>query len=103
MGLAGDRLQQRERHILADHSRRLEQALVSGSEAVDASGQDRLRRCGELKSVNPPSELVGTAFSRESSCFDQSPHALLEKEGLALGTIDQEPCEIVEPGPGAAP
>ena len=95
--LLGDRLQQCERHILADHGRRLEQLLVFRSEAVDASGQDRLRRGRKLQGLDRAREPVGTAFPRESPRLDQGPHALLEEEGIALRTVDQESAEILKP------
>ena len=46
-----DRLQQRERHVLADDGGGLEQPLVLGREAVDASREDRLRRSPGSASV----------------------------------------------------
>src|SRR2546422_1993962 len=88
--LLGDRLQQRERHVLADDRCRLEQALVSGSESVDARGKDGLRRAGELPVLERPREPIGPTFSAKGACLHQRPHALLEEEGIALRTRSEE-------------
>jgi len=62
LGLLGDGLQQREWHVLADHGRCLEQALVPRVEPVDTGGEDCLRCGRELKALNRSSELVGSTF-----------------------------------------
>ena len=85
----GDGLQQRERHVLADHGSRLEQTLVVGLETVDASGQDRLdrRRHPEVRQIL--GQTVGTAPTDQRAGLDQAPDALLQEERVALGLLDQ--------------
>src|SRR5262249_51753958 len=80
----GDRLQQCERHGLAHHSRCLQQALVAGSEAVDARSQNRLSRGRKLKVLDWRREPIGPAVPRERPRLDQRPHTLFEEEGIAL-------------------
>ena len=76
-------------HVLSDDRRALEQPLVSGLETVDPRCQHRLdggrqqdRRHGLAQAVTP-------ALPGEHTVLRQRAHALLEKEGVALGSIDE--------------
>ena len=47
-GQLGNRLQQRQGHLMANHGRRLEQALGLGGQPVNAGGEHGLDRRGHL-------------------------------------------------------
>ena len=94
----GDRLEQRERHVLADHGGRLEQPLRPRA----AAG-----RCGRPGSPGPwrapgcASERLASGGRRPRSPtrafgLDQGPHALLQEEGVALGPLDQAALQRLE-------
>ena len=73
----GDRLEQRERHVLADDGGDLEEALVLRGEPVDARRQDRLDRGRDLDRLDrlrqpvaprsPASAFVSTSVRTLSS------------------------------------
>src|SRR5262245_30795145 len=88
--LIRNRLQKRERHVLADNRSRLEQPLVLGSEPVDADGQDRLRRSGDLQTLPGLLEPIRPALAREDLRLDQRPDALFEEERVSFRSLDKE-------------
>jgi hypothetical protein len=96
--LLGDRLQEGERHILADYRRGLEHALVSGREPIDARGEDRLCGGRDVERPHRPCGAIGSALAHERARFDEGPHALLEEERIALRSLDQKPLDWIELG-----
>ena len=91
----GHRLEDPQRHVLADHRRGLEQALLPRRQAVDAGGQDGVHGGRDPDGLQLRIQTVGAAFTDERPGLDQGPHTLLEKEGIALGSPDQERFERV--------
>ena len=79
LGQLGDRLEEGERHVLADDGGGLEKLLVLWRQPVDARGEDCLHRCGDVDRVEGPGESMGPADSREGVRLDQRSHTLLEK------------------------
>ena len=63
LGGLGNRLEQYKRDVLPDHRRRLENCLVPGRQPVDAGGQHRLYRGGDLDRWERPLQPVGTALT----------------------------------------
>jgi hypothetical protein len=88
-GKVGDGLQQRPWHLGADDGGGLEEALVLGGQAIDTCGQHRLHRGGHLQAVEGFDDMIGTRCSDQHAGLDQRADALLEKEGIAFGALDQ--------------
>ena len=75
----GDREQQRPGQILADHGRRLEQALVVRGQAIDARRQNRLDRGRHLDRAGILHQAVRAAVADQDLRLHERAHALLEK------------------------
>src|SRR5262249_16254137 len=78
-----DRLQQNERHVLANNRGNLQEPLVLGRETVNARGQDGLHRTGDLDGVNGWGEVVAAAFAYQHLRLHQRSHRLLEEERVS--------------------
>ena len=89
LGQVGDGLEQRERHILADDGRGLQQALGLRRQAIDARGQDRVDRRRELDALERLHQPIRAVLSGQDVRFDQGPDALLEEERIALRPTGQ--------------
>ena len=87
--LFGDRLQQRERHVDADHGRRLEQMLFQRRQAIDARRQDGLHGGRNLDARERFGQPIASALADEHLRFGQGADAFLEEERVALGLLDQ--------------
>jgi hypothetical protein len=59
----GDRPKEGERHVLADHGRRLEQTLVLGREPVDPRGEHHLDRGGNLDRLDVVNQPIPSALA----------------------------------------
>src|SRR5215471_15990233 len=96
--LAGvrDRLEQRERDVLADHSRRLQQALVLLGQPINARSQHRLHGCRNLDRLGCASGSVPTSLTDQRTGLHEGSRALLEKERVPFGALDQQPLDGVE-------
>jgi hypothetical protein len=86
----GDRLEQRQRHIPAEHRGDLNEPLVFRRQAVNARGQDGLRGGRNGESLRHRRQPVGAALPDQRPGLDETLHALFEKEGVALGAGDQD-------------
>ena len=96
--LVGDGLQQRPGHLRADHRSGLEQALLLRGQPVDARGQHRLHRGGDLQALQRPGQPIGTALADQDPGLHQGAHALFQKERVTPGACDQEWCECRKAG-----
>ena len=76
----GNRLEQRERHILADDGGDLEQALVLQREPVDARRQHRLDRGWDLDGLDRLGQPIPAALSRQRFRLHQRPDRFLQEE-----------------------
>ncbi len=97
----GKGLEQREGYVLADDGCSLDEALIVGREPVDACGQDRLDRHRDPEWRQGSGELVGSSLPGQHLRFDERSHALFEKEGIAVGALDQHPRERSNGGVGS--
>ena len=95
LGKLGDDLQQGQGHLSADDRRGLQQALLLGWQPVDAGGQHRLHRGRHLDGRECLRQAIGPPLAHQHVGLYQGPHALFQEEGVALGTLDQEPLEGV--------
>src|SRR5436309_5634927 len=91
-----DRLEHHERDLMADRRCRLQQALPIGRQPIDTGREDGADRRRHLDGVNGPSKSIGPALARDHLRLDQSPHALLQKEWIALGTLDEQSLQGIE-------
>src|SRR5262245_27184337 len=92
----GDRLQQQERHILADDGGRLEQAFVLREEPIDARRQDRLDGSRALNRLDWLRQAMPAAFPRQGARLHQRADSLFQEERVPAP--DQELLEWLEPG-----
>jgi len=90
LGEVGNGLQQGPRHVGADDGGGLEQALLRGGQAIDMPRQHRLHRGGHLQAVEGCAEMRGARRPDQHPAFDQRPYALLQKEWIAVGALDQQ-------------
>ena len=89
-GNVHDRLEQRLRHVGADHGRRLEQQLLVAGEPIDARGEDGLHGRGHLDRLELAGQPIGPALADERVGLDESPDDLFEEERVAVAPLDQE-------------
>ena len=90
LGVLGNRLEQRKRHVLPDHRRRLENGLVPRRQPVDTGGQHGLHCGRDLDRWQRLRQPVGTALAQQGPGLDKRPHALLQEERVALRARDQQ-------------
>src|SRR4029450_12300144 len=84
----GDRLKQREGHVLADNGSRLHQTFVLRGQSVDAGRQDRLNSGRHLERPDRLREPIPAARTIQRLRLDQCPDRLLQEEGIAA--LDEE-------------
>jgi hypothetical protein len=75
----GHRLEQRERHVLADHRRKLKHGLLGRAEPVDARGDDRGDARRDRNLLRPPDQTVGAPCASQRARVHQNAYALLEE------------------------
>src|SRR5258705_5546864 len=97
--LAGDdRLEQSERHVLANHGGSLEEALLLRWEPVDPAGQQRLHGRRDLDRLCFVNQTIGPTLAGKGPDLYQGADALLEEKRIALGPLDEEALEGSELG-----
>src|SRR5262245_37547240 len=96
LGRVGNGLQQREGHILANDRGGLEQTLLLGRQAIDAGGEDGLRRRRDLPRLRGLGYPVGPTLPDEHLGLDERPHTFFEEERVPLGATNQCPPERFE-------
>ena len=89
-GQGADRLEERERHLGADHGRRLQQELLVVRKPVDAGGEHGLHGRRNLEASGLGRESVGPPLAHEDVRLDERPHDLLEEEGIAVAPLDEQ-------------
>jgi hypothetical protein len=92
----GNGQEQRHGHVLADDGSGLEQSLGLRRQAVDTRGQNGLNGGGDRQVLDGPGEPVGAALADEGRRLHQSPHTLLEEEGIRFSALDQQLLERAE-------
>src|SRR5215468_12545991 len=96
LGRVGNGLQQGEGHILANDRGGLEQTLVLGRQAIDAGGEDGLRRRRDLPRPWGLGYPVGPTLPDEDLGLDERPHTFFQEERVPLGASNQGPPERLE-------
>ena len=91
-----DRLEQRQRHVLADDGGDLQQTFVLRGEPVDARRQHRLDRRRDLDRLDWLRQPILARLSRQRLCLHQRPDRLLQEERVAA--LDEELLEWRQPG-----
>ena len=94
-------MEQDERDVLSDDGGRLQQLLLRGWEPVDPGGQDGLDRGRNLNSVEGLSEAIGPALAHQGLRLHESPHALFQKERVAIRPLDEQCPQRGQLGVGA--
>src|SRR5439155_5822977 len=92
----GEGLQERERDVVADHSRRLEQGLVLRRQAIDPGREDGLYGGGHLNRVERFRQPVGTPLSGQRPRLHDRLHALLEEERGSLRPLGEQLLDRIE-------
>ena len=92
----GDRLEQRERHVLAHDGSRLEQAFVLRGEPVDPRGENRLDRGRDLDRLDRLRQAIPSARAIQRLRLRQRSDRFFEKERIAA--LDQKLLERSESG-----
>ena len=82
--------QQRVRDVSADDGRRLQQSLVRLGQPVDTCDEHRAHRGGNLDGGERLRQTIAVTLAHERSGLDQDPHALFEKERIALRSLDEQ-------------
>jgi hypothetical protein len=82
-------LEERQRHLRADDGGGLQELFFCRRQPVDACRQDRLHRGRHLDTRERPGQTIGPRLADQPLRFHQSPYTFLQKEGVALGTLDQ--------------
>ena len=76
----------------------MQELFLLRRQPVDARRQDRLHRGRHLNARERPGQAIGPRLADQPLRFHQGPHALLEKEGVALGTRNQQLLERCHAG-----
>src|SRR6516162_2903043 len=87
-------------HVLPEHRCRLQERLIGSAEPVDAGGDYRLDRRGDLDGWLRAHQSVGPAVPEQSTGLHKRPHALLQKKRIAFRPRDQRVLERFEAGLG---
>ena len=98
LGQLGNGLEQGQGHLRANHGSRLEEAFRLGRQPVDAGRQHRLHRGRHLNGRQRLRQAIGSRLADQHPGLHQGAHALLQKEGIALGARDQELLERRQAG-----
>src|SRR5215471_16944541 len=85
LGRVRNGLEQREGHILANDRGGLEQTLVLGRQAIDAGGEDGLRRRRDLPGLRGLGDPVRPTLPDKHLGLDERADALLQEEWVSLG------------------
>ena len=88
------RLQDAERHLVANDSRRLQQALVDQRQPVDAGGQQGFDRLGYLEFDDRGRGAIVGLPAIEHAGLDKGAHALLQEQGCPAGFLDEDFLEL---------
>src|SRR5512143_3063834 len=94
--LFGNRLQERERYVVADDGGSLEEPLLGGGQSVDAGGQDCLDAGRNLEGVRGLGEEVGAGPPGQYLRLDQGSDTFLEEEWVPFGSLHQQALELVK-------
>src|SRR5262247_653237 len=100
-GQLSNGLEQRQRDLSANDRGCLEEPLLLGWQPVDARCQNCLYRGGHLQALDELCQAISSWFADQHASLDQGAYAFFQKEGIALGTLDQQPLEGRQAGVGA--
>jgi hypothetical protein len=85
LGQLGNGLQQGQGNLHANDRGRLQQSLLLRRQAVDACRQHRLHCGRHLNGRHGLRQAIGPRRADQHPGLHQGAHALLQKEGIALG------------------
>jgi hypothetical protein len=86
----GDGLEDPMRHVFPDDRGRLKEPLLLRWQSIDPRGQHGLDRRRNLDDGRGPGQPVGSSPADERSGLDQGADALLQKERIPFGALDEE-------------
>ncbi len=98
LGPFGNGLEEREGDVSADDGGSLQKALVLGRQPVDPGGQHGLHRGRHLNAWKHLRQAIRPTLADQGLGLGQGPDALLQKEGVPLGPLDQALLERLEAG-----
>src|SRR6185295_4289042 len=101
LGIISDRVQQDERDVLPDDGGRLQQLLLRWRKPVNPGGEDGLDRGRNLNMVDSLNEAMGAALAGQGLRLHEGPHALFQKEWVAIRPLNEEVLQRGQPGIGA--
>ena len=90
LGQVRNGLEQGQGHLGANDGSRLEEPLLLRRQPVDARRQHGLHRGRHLNGRQRLRQAIGPGFAHQHPGLHQGAHALLQKEGVALGARNQE-------------
>src|SRR5437899_954767 len=96
VGQFGDRLEQRERHVLADYGSDLQESFIFLGQPVDARCQHHVDRGWDLDRLDRSRQLIASALSRQRLRLHQRANRLLQEERVPA--LDQKLLEGWEAG-----
>ena len=96
LGHVGNRVQQRQGHLRANHGSRLQEALLLGWQPVDARRQHRLHGGRDLDARQGLPQAIGRTLADEDPRLCQGAHALFQEEGIALRARNEQGCERLQ-------
>src|SRR5262245_39850672 len=100
-GQLSNGLEQRQRDLSANDRGCLEEPLLLGRQPVDARCQNCLHRGRHLQALDGLGQAISVWCADQHASLDQGAYAFFQKEGIALGTLDQPPLEGHQAGVGA--
>jgi hypothetical protein len=94
----GNGLQEGQGDLVANHGRRLQQALLLGWQPVDTDCQDGLYGGWHLDGRQRLLQTVGPTLALQGPGLYQRAHALLQEEGITLRTRNEQGCKRLQAG-----
>jgi hypothetical protein len=95
---SGNGLQEGQGNLVANHSSRLQKALLLGGQAVDTRCQDSLDGGWHLDGLQGLPQMVGPPLALQDPGLHQRAHALLQEEGIALRARNKQAGERLQAG-----
>ena len=90
--------QQRERDVLPDHRRVLQEPLQLVGQSVDASGEHSLNGRRDAKLIHRTGQAMSAPSAAERVRLAKRPDDLLHEERVTLRALDEEPPERLQGG-----
>jgi hypothetical protein len=98
LGRLGHGLKEGEGHLGANDCHRLQHTLLLGRQPVDAGGQHRLHRGGDVQRLHGLRQAIVPRLTHQHLGLDQGAHAFFQEERVPLGLHNEECFERRETG-----